>query len=364
MDDCSGITLNSGIKYQFRSIYMTSPTNLLIFIAMSMSGLLLNSCEKKPDVPLLSTSEITNITQTSAVTGGTISSDGGAEVTARGVCWSTAQNPTISDNKTSDGTGKGSFVSNITGLTADTRYYVCAYATNIIGTAYGNEVSFTTSPVIPATVITAEVSSVTSSTAVSGGSISSDGGGQITEKGVCWSTSENPTISDYKTSDGTGTDSFISNMTGLEPATTYHVRAYAINSAGTGYGNEAIFTTLAALPVISTSPVSNVTQTSAESGGIITFDGGAEITNRGVCWNESGNPTIDDAKTSDGAGTGSFSSAITGLTPNTIYYVRAFATNSIGTAYGNEISFISAGIEIKGDFHLKTFISPKMNFGK
>lgn len=94
--------------------------------------------------PILSTSVVTSITQTSAICGGDISSDGGAIVTARGVCWSTEQTPTISDNKTTDGTGTGVFVSNISGLTANTNYYARSYATNSNGTAYGSSMSFTT----------------------------------------------------------------------------------------------------------------------------------------------------------------------------------------------------------------------------
>jgi hypothetical protein len=95
-------------------------------------------------IPVLSTNVITDIMQTSAISGGTIINDGGSTITARGVCWSTHVNPTISDNKTSDGSGAGSFPSSITGLTPEETYFVRAYATNISGTAYGEEVSFTT----------------------------------------------------------------------------------------------------------------------------------------------------------------------------------------------------------------------------
>ena len=90
------------------------------------------------------TAEVSSITTNSAVCGGNVTSDGYLSVTARGVCWSTSPNPTITDNKTTDGSGTGSFTSNITGLTANTTYYVRAYATNNIGTAYGEEKSFTT----------------------------------------------------------------------------------------------------------------------------------------------------------------------------------------------------------------------------
>ena len=95
-------------------------------------------------VPEIATNEVENITFTSAVCGGDVASDGGIEVTAKGVCWSTSPNPTIEDDKTEDGSGLGSYTSNLTGLSENTTYYVRAYATNAAGTNYGEEKSFTT----------------------------------------------------------------------------------------------------------------------------------------------------------------------------------------------------------------------------
>ena len=118
---------------------------LLILVVLFVFA---NSCNEDDDnntgIPVLSTTAVTDITQATATCGGNITSDGGATVTARGVCWSTNQTPTISDNKTTDGTGVGNFVSSISGLTANTTYYVRAYATNSNGTAYGSAMSFTT----------------------------------------------------------------------------------------------------------------------------------------------------------------------------------------------------------------------------
>jgi hypothetical protein len=131
------------------------------------------SCKKKPTPPAVTTAVVSSITQVSAVSGGNVTDDGGAEVTARGVCWGTSQNPTTSSSKTSDGTGTGTFSSSITGLPAGTSYFVRAYATNSEGTSYGNEVSFPTSPVALATLTTSAVTSITTSTAVSGGNITS-----------------------------------------------------------------------------------------------------------------------------------------------------------------------------------------------
>lgn len=188
---------------------------------------------------------------------------------------------------------------------------------------------------------TTSVSNITTTTATSGGMISSDGGSPITARGVCWSTANNPTINDAKTSDGTGTGSFSSSLTGLSPNTKYYVRAYATNSAGTNYGNEVSFTTQGQMPQLSTSSVTNISTTTATSGGTITSDGGSAITARGVCWSHTPSPTTLGNKTTDGSGIGTFVSTITGLTAGTTYYVRAYATNSTGTGYGNEITFLT-----------------------
>jgi uncharacterized protein (TIGR02145 family) len=204
-----------------------------------------NSKNYKPSVPELTTTAATATTSNSATTGGNVTSDGGATVTARGVCWNTATSPTTANSKTTDGTGKGSFASSLTGLTANTKYYVRAYATNSAGTAYGNELTFTTSAVTP-TLTTTAISSITTTTASSGGNIASDGGASVTARGVCWNTAAGPTTANSKTTDDTGSGSFASSLTGLTANTKYYVRAYATNSAGTAYGNEISFTTSSA----------------------------------------------------------------------------------------------------------------------
>ncbi|WP_304142564.1 FISUMP domain-containing protein [Mesoflavibacter zeaxanthinifaciens] len=295
-----------------------------------------------PTVPELSTVAASNITQTTAQSGGAITSNGGAEISSRGIVWSTQQNPTISlTTKTTDGSGDGTFTSSITNLTPETTYFVRAYATNSVGTAYGNEVSFSTGDILLPEITTNEITDITSSTATSGGNILSNGGGEITERGVVWSTEQNPTINlDTKTVDGSGIGDYTSNMSNLLPATSYYVRAYATNSAGTSYGNEMSFSTLPALPTLTTENMTNILDMSAESGGSITSDGGAEVTSRGVVWSTAQNPTVElETKTEDGTGIGTFESNLLNLTSNTLYYVRAYATNSIGTSYGNELTF-------------------------
>ena len=302
-------------------------------------------------VPTVTTNSVSNTGTTSATCGGNVTSDGGATVTARGVCWSTSQNPTTSSSHTTNGSGTGSFTSSITGLTANTTYYVRAYATNSAGTAYGTQRTFTTEAGsgTPPTVTTNTVSNVSTTTATCGGNVTNSGSTSVTARGVCWSTSQNPTVSGSHTTNGSGTGSFTSSITGLTANTTYYVRAYAINSAGTAYGTQRTFTTEAGSgtpPTVTTNTVSNVSTTTAACGGNVTSSGSASVTARGVCWSTSQNPTVSGSHTTNGSGTGSFTSNITGLTANTTYYVRAYATNSVGTAYGTQRTFTtSAGAE-------------------
>ncbi len=292
-----------------------------------------------PTLPAdLATTAPSTITSNSAILGGTIATDGGTTITERGICWATTTNPTTSSTKLAIGTGSGTFSSTITGLLPATLYYFRAYAINSKGTAYGNEVSATTLATLP-TMTTTAPASITSTTATSGGNITSDGGSAVTVRGVCWSIAQNPTTVNAKTTNGTGNGVFTSNITGLVRATTYYIKAYATNSVGTMYGSQETLTTLAEAPVLTTTAISDVTNTTASSGGNITSDGGSAITARGVCWSTSTNPTIANSKTSDTNGSGLFTSSLIGLTSGTTYYLRAYATNSIATSYGNEVSF-------------------------
>ncbi len=300
------------------------------------------------NVIIINTKPVESITQTSAVSGGEILVDGGSPIISRGVVWSTSPAPTTSlTTKTTDGTGNGTFVSTMTGLTAGTLYYVRAYASNANGTAYGEELSFSTSLADQVPVLTTNpVTDLTETSATSGGNITFDGNSEVTARGVCWSTSPSPVYNaTNSTGDGVGTGSFISNMGPFVANTTYYVRAYAQNSTGYGYGNEITFTTQAAavlLPSITTNnvSVSNLPCDSAKAGGNVSSDGGATVSAKGVCWSLNPSPTVDlPTKTINGTGTGQFISYLSGLQSAGTYYVRAYATNSAGTAYGDEVSF-------------------------
>jgi uncharacterized protein (TIGR02145 family) len=295
-------------------------------------------------VPVLTTTVVSNISYTTLISGGIITSDGGAAVTARGVCWNTTGNPTIADNKTADGSGTGSYTSNLSSLTDGTIYYVRAYATNSKGTVYGTQQTLTTTAITVPILTTTAVSNISYTSATSGGNITSDGGVAVTARGVCWNTTGNPTIADNKTADGTGTGSYTSSFLSLIDGTTYYVRAYATNSKGTAYGMQQSFSTIFAIkPILNTNSVISITSTTATCGGNIINDGGASILERGVCWSTSPNPSILDNKSIDGNVIGSYTSSLSGLVGNTTYYVKAYATNKMGTNYGNEVSFMTLG---------------------
>jgi uncharacterized protein (TIGR02145 family) len=425
--------------------------------------------------PVLTTNPLTSITQTGVTTGGNITSDSGLPITAKGVVWSTSPSPTISlSTKTSNGTGIGSFTSYITNLTPKTNYYVRAYANYSAETAYGNELSFTTSDSttvmgIPCTgtPIVKDIDGNTYNTVQIGtqcwtkenlkvtkyndgttipldtsGATDGNGTGQtwgsrstgartiyandninlatygylynwyavkgiVTEgstsyKNLCpsgWhipSDAEWTTLTNYlggeSVAGGKMKSSGITYWTSLNTAATnesgfsvlpggyrntggsfYYVRFKAFfwsateyNSNNTWYRlldynngnvtrynifsksfgasvrclNDSLNTNPSQKPVLTTNPLTSITQTGVTTGGNITSDIGLPITARGVVWSTSPSPTISlSTKTTNGIGTGTFISSITNLTPNANYYVRAYATNSAGTGYGNEISF-------------------------
>jgi hypothetical protein len=284
-----------------------------------------------------------NLTTTSAIGGGTILNTGGATITTSGLVWSLTVNPTTAlATKTTDGATTGTFTSSITGLTQGTLYHVRAYATNYLGTSYGPGITFTTLT-LPTVSATATISSISGTSATGGGTITSDGGATITTRGVVWGTTTGS--STFSATSGTGTGSYVSNLSGLTPATTYFVRAFATNSVGTVYGPETSFVSTATAPILSTTAASSIGKLDAVSGGTITNNGGSPITASGICWSTSATPTIANSKTTDGTTSGTFTSTMTGLAMGTTYYVRAYATNSIGTAYGAAQSFTTLPFE-------------------
>ena len=419
-------------------------------------------------VPTVTTDNVTDITTSSATCGGNVTYDGGAEVTARGICWSTEPNPTIDDSLTTVGNGFGRFTSNITNLTLNKTYYVRAYATNSVGTGYGEEMVFSPFYPCPGHETVTDVDGNTYNTVQIGrqcwmkenlrttkyadntpisqgrfissntaywyypdnnsstnpiygllynwkavmGSASSSSANPSGVQGICptgWhmpSDAEWTQLTDYlsnqseyicgndetniaislasamgwdsnSTTCAVGTTPSDNNATGFSalPAgyyngtygafgrnacfwcTTASSNAVYFRSLGSNLANvnrntlnKSVALSVRCIrdheqPTVITTSVTDISSYTATSGGNVTDDGGAEVTARGICWSTTQAPTLSDSHTTDGTDTGSFTSSLTDLTPNTTYYVRAYATNGVGTSYGNEETFTTLDVD-------------------
>lgn len=199
-------------------------------------------------LPTVTTEAATNITPTEAKLNGLVVETSGYPVFSRGfLITDNAQLAGASDY--TDGAGGGSFHYEVSGLQMGTRYYYRAYARTALGTTFGDILYFDTQSDLPE-VHTFMVTDTAIHGAVCGGNVTYDGGSAVTTRGVCWSTTQSPTLSNIHTSDGSGVGSFTSHIFGLYANTTYYVRAYATNSVGTAYGEERSFTTLTSDTVI------------------------------------------------------------------------------------------------------------------
>lgn len=338
---------------------------LLAASILGLSTLTWFGCAKKEEtkptvtVPTLSaTTAATSITQTSASSGGNVTSDGGSTILARGVCYDTTASPTFDNNHkfTSDGTGTGAFTSTLTNMVPGKMYFARAYATNAQGVAYGAEISFTTlAPTViinDPTLVTGSATNILVNGATCGGAVADNGGsGQtITAKGIQYSTSNSIAESDPKIP-GIGPESgFTSNLTGLLTNTQYFYRAYATNSGGkTGYGSIQSFTTSSNPPAsLTTATVTdvyllgNAALYQAKATGNISNLNGGVLVKKGFVWSTTNNnPTLSSRdgqqELTDGA-IGNFVITLTGLPKLKTVYIRAFTTTSFSgpevTGYG------------------------------
>ena len=290
-------------------------------------------------IPTLTNSDISSITQTTAVGGGTISSNGGATVTVSGLVWDIAGNPTVAlSTKTTDGWAIGGpWTSSMTGLTPGTFYYVRAYATNSAGTAYGAGNKTFTALAVPG-LINPTSSTITQTTATLGVNVNYSGfPSTLSDRGICYGTTPAPTTN-CTSQGGTSTGVLTQPITGLTAGIFYYYRGYATNSTGTGYSSDGTFTTLS-LPIVTTPTVTSIGTTTATLGANVTSLGiPASITARGTCWGTTPAPTTN-CVAEGGTTTGVFTQARTGFTAGTLYYYRGYATNSTGTVYSPDGSF-------------------------
>ena len=299
-------------------------------------------------LPTLNTLEATSVDTDSAVLNGEILTAGVPEYTERGFVYSTSSLPTTEntiEKLTAPLNDDVKYSVIATGLELGTTYYVRAYAINAAGIAYStNVVSFKPHQVPPELKTEDPTNiSVSSGTATFKGTIKYEGDPVYTERGFVYGHSHNPTVEDdtKKEVAGYGEGAFSIKVTELEINTIYYIRAYAINEAGIGYGNEVMLDFNAVKPIVYTKEVTNV----SIEGGMATFNGSIEsvgdpaYTERGFVYATVHNPTVEDdtKKVVSGTGTGAFFVNITDLAMNNIYYIRAYAINSQGTTYGEEV---------------------------
>jgi len=209
------------------------------------------------------------------------------------------------------------------------------------GSSPEEPVTGTAGPVALASLSTTRVSAITTTSATVEALVSGTGGGAVTSRGVCWAKTVNPTISGNKAEAALvkGSGEFSTSISGLEASSVYYVRSYATNAGGTNYGNELQFTTAAVTGAeFALSPLFIAGSTLASCDAEIKNDGGATITERGICWATSAAPTVGSNRMAAGAGIGKFRVTIKNLAEKTTYYLRAYAVNASGISYSEELS--------------------------
>ena len=297
------------------------------------------------NLPTLAAMKVTDINTTSARFTCTVTNHGGETVSEVGFYYGKDEDVNaetalkISEEYTSD-----SFSLTAKELEIGQDYFVKAYTKNSVGESYSSVIKFKTTSTAP-TVNTVGYTKLTATSAELSGDVADDNGEPITERGFVWikGAGTPTTSSSNRPVEGT-IGEYTAIITDLEPNQTYSYRAYAINSRGTSYGEVMQFEISVSLPTVTTNDVTSITNTSATTGGVITSDGGGEILAKGIVWSTTKNPTIETSNyTDEGEDVESFTSRLTELRPGFTYYVRAYATNIMGTVYGEEKQFITSG---------------------
>lgn len=329
------------------SLHSTIRTAFLLACSCSMLWM----CTKDKEAPKgvssrvrVTTTNITGLTADSALSGGVIAYDGGDSVLERGVCWGLVDTPSAAGpDRTVDGGGKGTFSSRVKPLKPNTSYFLRAYAKSRQGFIYGNAVAFKT-PSRPPTVVTNDPTGITITSATLAGTVASDGGSAVTQRGFYWSaTNTAPTQADNILNAGNGTGAFNATLSGLLGGRTHYVRAWATNSVGTAVASNVVtFTTQPPkVPVMGALSTGTVTRVSADALSAVASNEGAPVTDYGFCWSTSPSPTylLPTRRNFTGNPTGNFSSNLTGLAAGTTYYIRAYAVNAVGVGYSTQQAF-------------------------
>jgi hypothetical protein len=298
------------------------------------------------DAPTVTTNAASSIATTSVVFNGNVNAN--ANSTVASFDYSSDMSfgtNTVADQSPVSGTSNTSISKTVTGLNTNTLYNYRAKGVNDAGTTNGSNTTFTTLSNAP--------------TVGSGTSILSDGftanwtaptiNGSATFTYTVQVSTDNSSQANFTTNivsaatqTGIASGTLSAIITGLSSGTTYYYRVIAVNAGGNSDFSSisaGVTTTSSVAPTVTTTSISSVTLTTASGGGNVTSDGGDAVTARGVVYNTSGSPTLADNFTTNGTGTGTYSSSLTSLSNNTTYYVKAYATNGVSTSYGSEVSF-------------------------
>ncbi len=304
----------------------------------------------KPTLVALPTSA--SVTTSTADLTATVSSIGTpAPLTARGICYNTAGSPTLTNGATcAAGTlaqTLSSYTVSVSGLSSNTTYKFAGYATNSSGTGYSPDGTFITQAGQVPTLTSPTVSAINSSGATLGANLTALGNpASVTARGVCWGLSAAPTAN-CSAATGTTTGVYTKVVTGMPGGTLIYYRGYAINSTGTGYSVDSTFTTNGA-PTVASPTSASITSSGATLGATVTSLGGpASITARGVCYNIAGTPRQGGIGTTCVAGTlaqtlSPYTVAVSGLTAGTTYKIAGYATNTTGTGYSADGTFVTS----------------------
>ena len=323
-------------------------TILRLSLLLCTSLILITSCKKEdapPTIPTVTTNQATDVSYNSAKCSGLITSDGNAQITDCGLCISDQAEPKIENSTVIkiENTQTNILSSTINNLKPSTTYFIRAFASNKIGTGYGEQITFKTldlkSPVIKSVLAT----NITKSSASINVELQDDGGTPIKESGICWGTDPNLTNDDNKTSSSFSQNKITESLANLKCNTTYYVKAYAKNDIGITYSNITSFKTSPGEPSFSKIELIDKTETTLTVKVTLNNDGGAKISETGIYSSSKPLPSIpisDNytgyriAENFDGT---SFTIKLEYLGPNITWYIKGYAKNSIGTGYSTEL---------------------------
>ncbi|TCO09863.1 hypothetical protein [Natronoflexus pectinivorans] len=310
--------------------------------------------DKSPTSKIL-IKDVTDVSYTSARVISAVKVNEGFDLEEYGIVWDFNTTPDMESNKVEgeEIDQDGSFIVDLSDLESGKTYYVRVYAIIDAEVIYGEEYSFNTLETEVAKIGQSEIIEVAANSIKIRALIEDDMGTSVISRGVCWNTTGMPEIDDsfVEDEDG-GIGEFVTTVSGLNSSTTYYFRAFAINSTGVSYGEEMVVETDAAeLARVFAGGIESQTGITANYLGRVPNDGGSPVTSRGVSWSKEPNPTIEYNHIIEGEGTGTYRTRIEWLEPNTKYYVRGFAINGEGIAYGPEITFTTNKANVTYTLH-------------